>query len=111
MPPGGSSSAFPWAAAACACCWSCTAAGGSARATAARRSSSGGGGGGAGRGRTDTSVVPHATELGLQPAWGDVVLKGRLDRLDPDPDGGRGLVVIDYKTGRRSVSQETADAD
>src|ERR687897_677998 len=52
-------------------------------------------------GRTDTRVVPHATELGLQAAWGDVVLKGRLDRLDPDPDGGRGLVVIDYKTRRR----------
>jgi putative RecB family exonuclease len=49
-------------------------------------------------GRTDTSVVPHATELGLQAAWGD-------------PDGGRGLVVVDYKTGRRPVSQETADAD
>jgi RecB family exonuclease len=62
-------------------------------------------------GRTDTTVVPHATELGLQASWGDVVLKGRLDRLDPDPDGGRGLVVIDYKTGRRPVSQETADAD
>src|SRR5919107_1636745 len=62
-------------------------------------------------GRTDTTVVPHATELGLQAAWGDVVLKGRLDRLDPHPDGGRGLVVIDYKTGRRPVSQETADAD
>jgi putative RecB family exonuclease len=62
-------------------------------------------------GRTDTEVVPHATELGLQAAWGDVVLKGRLDRLDPDPDGGRGLVVIDYKTGRRPVTQETADAD
>jgi RecB family exonuclease len=62
-------------------------------------------------GRTDTTVVPHATELGLQAAWGDVVLKGRLDRLDPDPGGGRGLVVVDYKTGRRPVSQETADAD
>ena len=62
-------------------------------------------------GRTDTDVVPHATELGLQAAWGDVVLKGRLDRLDPDPGSDRGLVVIDYKTGRRPVSQETADAD
>jgi putative RecB family exonuclease len=62
-------------------------------------------------GRTDTTVVPHATELGLQAAWGDVVLKGRLDRLDPDPGSDRGLVVIDYKTGRRPVSQEAADAD
>ena len=62
-------------------------------------------------GRTDTTVVPHATELGLQASWGDVVLKGRLDRVDADPGSGRGLVVVDYKTGRRPVSQEAADAD
>ena len=37
-------------------------------------------------GRADTTVVPHATELGLQATWGDVVLKGRLDRVDaPTP--------------------------
>ena len=62
-------------------------------------------------GRTDTSVVPHATELGLQASWGDIVLKGRLDRLDADPGGGRGLVVVDYKTGRRPATQEAADTD
>jgi putative RecB family exonuclease len=62
-------------------------------------------------GRADTTVVPHATELGLQATWGDVVLKGRLDRIDADPGSGQGLVVVDYKTGRRPVSQETADAD
>ena len=62
-------------------------------------------------GRTDTTVVPHATELGLQAAWGDIVLKGRLDRVDAEPGSGRGLVVVDYKTGRRPVSQEAADAD
>ena len=62
-------------------------------------------------GRTDTTLVPHATELGLQATWGDVVLKGRLDRLDADPGSDRGLVVVDYKTGRRPVSQEAADAD
>jgi putative RecB family exonuclease len=62
-------------------------------------------------GRADTTVVPHATELGLQATWGDVVLKGRLDRLDADPGSGRGLVVVDYKTGRRPVTQEAADAD
>jgi putative RecB family exonuclease len=60
-------------------------------------------------GRADTTVVPHATELGLQAAWGDVVLKGRLDRLDADRGGG--LVVVDYKTGRRPATQEAADAD
>jgi putative RecB family exonuclease len=62
-------------------------------------------------GRTDTTVVPHATELGLQAVWGDVVLKGRLDRVDADRGDDRGLVVVDYKTGRRPVAQETADAD
>ena len=45
-----------------------------------------------------------------QAVWGDVVLKGRLDRVDADGDG-RGLVVVDYKTGRRPVTQEAADAD
>jgi putative RecB family exonuclease len=62
-------------------------------------------------GRADTTVVPRATELGLQAAWGDIVLKGRLDRVDADPGDGRGLVVVDYKTARRPVSQEAADAD
>src|SRR6266700_103397 len=49
------------------------------------------------------------TEVDLQASWGDVVLKGRLDRVDTDRDGG--LVVVDYKTGRRPASQEAADAD
>jgi putative RecB family exonuclease len=59
--------------------------------------------------RADTQVVPHATELGLQATFGQIVLKGRLDRVDADPGGG--LVVVDYKTGRRPVTQEAADAD
>jgi putative RecB family exonuclease len=60
-------------------------------------------------GRADTTVVPHATELGLQAAWGDIVLKGRLDRVDADT--GRGLVVVDYKTSRQPATQDAADAD
>ena len=59
--------------------------------------------------RADTQVVPHATELGLQAAYGEIVLKGRLDRVDADPGGG--LVVVDYKTGRRPATQAAADAD
>ncbi len=59
--------------------------------------------------RADTEVVPHATEVGLQAAYGDIVLKGRIDRLDPGPDGG--LVVVDYKTAKRPVSQASADGD
>jgi len=62
--------------------------------------------------RADTTIVPQATELSLQAAWGQVVLKGRLDRLDADrARNGRGLVVVDYKTGRRPVTQAAADAD
>ena len=60
-------------------------------------------------GRADTQVVPHATELGLQATYGEIVLKGRLDRVDADPGGG--LVVVDYKTGRRPATQAAADAD
>src|SRR6266542_6403437 len=59
--------------------------------------------------RTDVRAVPYATEVDLQASWGDVVLKGRLDRIDTDPRGG--LVVVDYKTARRPASQASADAD
>jgi putative RecB family exonuclease len=59
--------------------------------------------------RTDVTVVPFATEVDLQASWGEVVLKGRLDRVDADPEGG--LVVLDYKTARRPVSQASADQD
>src|ERR671922_2944692 len=59
--------------------------------------------------RADITAVPHATELGLQAVYGDVVVKGRLDRLDAADDGG--LVVVDYKTGRSAATQEAADAD
>ncbi len=59
--------------------------------------------------RARERAVPHATEVGLQAAYGDIVLKGRIDRLDPGPDGG--LVVVDYKTAKRPVSQASADGD
>ena len=59
--------------------------------------------------RADVRAVPYATEVDLQASWGDVVLKGRLDRIDTDPRGG--LVVVDYKTARRPASQASADAD
>jgi putative RecB family exonuclease len=59
--------------------------------------------------RADIEAVPYATEVDLQANWGEVVLKGRLDRVDTDRDGG--LVVVDYKTGRRPVSQASADED
>jgi putative RecB family exonuclease len=58
--------------------------------------------------RADTGIVPVATEIALSGTWGDVTLKGRLDRIDRTPAG---LRVVDYKTGMRPVSQEQADRD
>jgi len=58
--------------------------------------------------RADTTVVPHAIEVALTARFGEVTLKGRLDRIDR-VEGG--LRVVDYKTGTRPVSQEAADAD
>lgn len=58
--------------------------------------------------RADVSVVPHAIEIALTARFGDVTLKGRLDRIDRVPGG---LRVIDYKTGMRPASQSSADAD
>jgi putative RecB family exonuclease len=58
--------------------------------------------------RTDTTVVPQATEVPLTATFGEVTLKGRLDRIDRTPDG---LRVIDYKTGARPMLQRWADTD
>jgi RecB family exonuclease len=59
-------------------------------------------------GLADTTVVPHAIEVALTARFGEVTLKGRLDRIDRAPGG---LRVVDYKTGTRPVGQESADAD
>src|SRR4030095_9068627 len=37
--------------------------------------------------RAGTTVVPFATEVALSATWGDVTLKGRLDRVDRTPEG------------------------
>ena len=59
--------------------------------------------------RSDTTVVPYATEAALQAVYGDVVLKGRLDRIDPGE--GNTVVIVDYKTAKRPTSQAAADED
>jgi RecB family exonuclease len=59
--------------------------------------------------RSDTTVVPYATEAALQAVYGDVVLKGRLDRIDPGE--GNTVVIVDYKTAKRPGSQNAADSD
>ena len=45
-----------------------------------------------------TTVRPVGVELGLEVVVGTMRLRGIIDRLDINEDGG--LVVIDYKTGR-----------
>ncbi|MGI9023426.1 MAG: RecB family exonuclease [Acidimicrobiales bacterium] len=45
-----------------------------------------------------TSVTPIGLELRLEVAIGTLTLRGVIDRLDRDPDGG--LVVTDYKSGK-----------
>jgi RecB family exonuclease len=59
--------------------------------------------------RADTRLVPYATEAGLQAVYGDVVLKGRLDRIDPGEENT--VVIVDYKTAKRPTSQAKADED
>lgn len=58
--------------------------------------------------RTDTTIVPQATEVALSATFGDVTFKGRLDRIDRTPAG---LRVVDYKTGNRPMPQRWADVD
>ena len=45
-----------------------------------------------------TSITPIGLELKLEARVGDLHLRGIIDRLELDADGG--LVVTDYKTGR-----------
>jgi putative RecB family exonuclease len=59
-------------------------------------------------GRADVHAVPVATEVTLSGTWGDITLKGRLDRIDRTSSG---LRVVDYKTGMHPVSQARADGD
>jgi len=54
-----------------------------------------------------TAIHPIGIELKLQASIGNLTLRGIIDRLELDADGG--LVVTDYKTGKvPSVAQEGA---
>lgn len=50
-----------------------------------------------------TAPRPKLLEFGVEQRIGDVVLRGRLDRVD---EGDDGLVVIDYKTGRPTPPEQ-----
>ena len=62
-----------------------------------------------------TATLDPATEpLGVERTVGarteQIVLSGRVDRLDErrEPGGDRVLAVVDYKTGRRALTQDDA---
>lgn len=50
-----------------------------------------------------TAPRPKVLEFTVEAKIGDVVLMGKVDRIDDTPDG---LVVIDYKTGRSRPPEE-----
>ncbi|HEV2376492.1 MAG TPA: PD-(D/E)XK nuclease family protein [Streptosporangiaceae bacterium] len=60
------------------------------------------------------TLDPHAEPLGVERTVGArtqrIALSGRIDRLDEhrDAHGERRLVVVDYKTGRRQLTQDDA---
>jgi putative RecB family exonuclease len=58
----------------------------------------------------DPAAEPVGVERTVGMPTGRIVLSGRIDRLDavPAEDGGRELVVVDYKTGRRELSTDDA---
>ncbi len=55
-------------------------------------------------------VDPRAEPLGVERTvsvpTGQLVLSGRVDRIDERPDGS--VVIVDYKTGRRPLSDDDA---
>jgi len=64
--------------------------------------------------RYTATLDPAAEPLGVERTVGarteQIVLSGRIDRLDErrQADGGRELVVVDYKTGRRPLTTDDA---
>jgi RecB family exonuclease len=60
------------------------------------------------------TLDPHAEPLGVERTVGApttrIVVSGRIDRLDArrGPDGDTELAVVDYKTGRRTLSADDA---
>jgi RecB family exonuclease len=60
------------------------------------------------------TLDPYVEPLGVERTVGTrtqrIALSGRIDRLDEhrDAQGGRRLVVVDYKTGRRQLTEDDA---
>jgi RecB family exonuclease len=62
--------------------------------------------------RLDPAREPLGIERTVAIRTDRIAFSGRIDRLDerPAPGGGRELVVVDYKTGRRPLTAEDARA-
>jgi putative RecB family exonuclease len=60
--------------------------------------------------RVDAAQEPVGIERVVSTPTRRLVLSGRADRIDerPDDDGGRSLVVVDYKTGRYQPGPDDA---
>ena len=60
----------------------------------------------------DPATEPLGVERVVATRTEQIVLSGRIDRLDErrEPGGGRALAVVDYKTGRRALTGDDARA-
>jgi superfamily I DNA/RNA helicase len=59
------------------------------------------------RGEADAARRALRFEVGFEMEVGDHLVRGRIDRVDPGPDGG--IVLLDYKTARYPASEEEAE--
>jgi superfamily I DNA/RNA helicase len=59
------------------------------------------------RGEADAARRALRFEVGFEMEVGGHVVRGRIDRVDPGPDGG--IVLLDYKTARNPAHEEEAE--
>jgi superfamily I DNA/RNA helicase/RecB family exonuclease len=59
------------------------------------------------RGEADAARQALRFEVGFEMEVGGHLVRGRIDRVDPGPDGG--IVLLDYKTARNPASDEDAE--
>jgi superfamily I DNA/RNA helicase/RecB family exonuclease len=59
------------------------------------------------RGEADDARRALRFEVGFEMEVGGHLVRGRIDRVDPGPDGG--IVLLDYKTARYPASDEEAE--
>ena len=59
------------------------------------------------RGEADAARRALRFEVGFEMEVGRHLVRGRIDRVDPGPDGG--IVLLDYKTARNPATEEDAE--